>query len=215
MPNLRLKSAPHYTPQRICALTLCLLLVSSSSACAQALGGKDYFPLSDGACWEYSGQFHSSRGATYGTRLTSRVDGEILINGKRYFKYISTGDYYGAPPPLKRVEDTRYYRFAEDGIYVRLVADPTKPELLELPLPIPGDLKWLSGTTEMKAERAGTLQIGGREYRDCQKVTFKGADGVHTTTNYYAPGVGVVKMVYLNETEPRSSAELTLDKYER
>jgi hypothetical protein len=207
------KSAPHYTPQRICALTLCLLLFASSSACAQALGGRDYFPLSDGARWEYTGQFHSSRGETYGTRLTARVDGEILINGKRYFKFVSTGDYYGASPPLKRVEDVRYYRFAADGIYIRPTADPTKPDLLELPLPIPGDLKWLSGTTEVQAEHAGTLQIGGRRYKDCLKVTFKLADGVHTTTNYYAPGIGIVKMVYMNETEPKSSAEITLDKY--
>jgi hypothetical protein len=212
MSYSRLKPASHYTPQRIFVLTLCLLL-ASSLACAQALGGKDYFPLSNGARWEYSGHFYASNGETYGMRMTSWVDGEILINGKRYFKFVSTGDYTGAPPPLKHVEDVRYYRFAEDGIYVRPGVDPTKPDLLELPLPIPADLKWLSGSTEMKAERAGTLQIGGREYRNCLKVTFKGADGVHTTTHYYAPGVGIVKMVYVNATEPKSTAELTLDKY--
>lgn len=84
-----------------------------------------------------------------------------------------------------------------------------------MPLPIPADLKWLSGSTEVRAERAGTLKIGDREYKDCLKVTFKLADGVHTTTNFYAPGVGIVKTVYENTTKPKSTAELTLEKYER
>jgi hypothetical protein len=189
MPSLCLKSAPHYTPQRICALTLCLLL-AATSACAQALGGKDYFPLSNGARWEYSGHFYASNGETYSARMTARVDGEALINGKRYFKFVSTADYSGAPPAVKQIEDVRYYRLSEDGIYVRPGIDPTNPSLLELPLPITAGLKWLSGSTEMQAERAGMLQMGGREYRDCLKVTFKGADGVHTT-NYYAPGFGI------------------------
>ncbi len=212
MSNTRHKSAPHYTSQCLYAITLCLLLAASSS-CAQTLGGKDYFPLSDGARWEYVGQFHSSRGETYEAHAVSRVDGEILINGKRYFKYVTTADYAGAPPPLKHVEDVRYYRVADDGIYVRPGSDSTRPELLEMPLPVPSALRWLSGATEVRAERAGTLQVGGHEYRDCLKVTFRLADGVHTTTNYYAPGVGIVKTIYENTTEPKSTAELALEKY--
>jgi hypothetical protein len=67
----------------------------------------------------------------------------------------------------------------------------------------------------VQAERAGTLQINSHEYRDCLRVTFKLADGFHTTTNYYAPGVGIVKMTYVNTTEPKSTVELMLEKYER
>lgn len=213
MPSLRLTPVPHYTPQRFCAITLCLVL-AATSACAQARG-KNYLPLADGARWEYSGRFSSSHGGEYNVRAISQVDGEALINGKRYFKLVMTVDFSSVPTINRQVEDVRYYRFAEDGIYFRPGNDPSpdKPDLLEMPLPIPTGVKWLSGATEVQAERAGTLQLGGREYRDCLKVTFKLADSAHTTTNYYAPGVGIVKIVYVNTTEPKSTVELTLEKY--
>jgi hypothetical protein len=145
------------------------------------------------------------------------VDGETLIGGKRYFKLVTTVDFSSVPTIGRQVEDVRYYRYAEDGIYFRPGNDPRpdKPDMLEIPLPIPTGVKWLSGTTEVQAERAGTLQLGGHEYQDCLKVTFNLADGFHTTTNYYAPGVGIVKIVYINTSEPKSTAELTLEKYER
>jgi hypothetical protein len=215
MLSPRLKSAPHYTPQRIFTLILCFLLITSS-ACAE-VGGKSYFPLSDAARWEYSGRFSSGNGGQYNVRVTSRVDGEMLISGKRYFKLVTTADFSSVPTIGRQVEDVRYYRVAEDGIYFRQGSDPKldKPDLMEIPLPVAIGIKWLSGATEVQAERAGTLQINGREYRDCLKVTFKLADGFHTKTNYYAPGVGIVKIVYVNTSEPKSTAELTLEKYEQ
>jgi hypothetical protein len=213
MSSLRLTFAPYYTLQRFCALTFCFVL-STIFACARA-GEKNYFPLSDDAWWEYSGRFSSSNGGQYNVRATTRVDGEMLINGKRYFKLVTTADFSSVPAVGRQVEDVRYYHIAADGIYFRPGNDPSpeKPDLLEMPLPVPVGMKWLSGATEVQAEKAGTLQIGGREYRDCLKAAFKLADGFHTTTNYYAPGVGIVKIVYVNTNEPRSTAELTLDKY--
>jgi hypothetical protein len=209
----RPKSAPHYTLQRFCAITLCFTLVASS-ACART-GGKNYFPLSDGSRWEYSGRFSSGNGGQYSVRAISLVDGETLINGKRYFKLVTTADFSAVPTIGKKIEDVRYYRIAADGIYFRPGSDPRadKTDLLEMPLPIPVGIKWLSGATEVQAESAGTLQINGQEYRNCLKITFKLADGFHTTMNYYAPGVGIVKIVYVNTSEPKSTAELTLDKY--
>jgi hypothetical protein len=213
MPNSRLKFASHYTLQSLFGFTLCFFL-ATSSACAQG-GGKNYYPLVNGARWEYVGRFSSSNGGEYNIHMTSKVDGETLINGKRYFKLITTADFSNVPTIGRQIEDTRYYRFAEDGIYFRPGNDPDKPDLLEIPLPIPTGVKWLSGATEVQAERAGTIQIGGRSYKDCLKLTFRLADGVRTTTNYYAPGVGIIKNVYVNTTEPKSVVELTLDRYER
>ncbi len=211
MSILQWTFAPHYTPQRFRALTLCLLL-TTSSACAQS-SGKNYYPLSDGARWEYLGRFSSSHGGEYTVRLISKVDGETIINGKRYFKLITTADFSSVPTIGRQIEDVRYYRFSDDGVYVRPGNDPDKPDLLEMPLPVPLGVKWLSGTTEVQAERASMMQIGGRHYSDCLKITFRQADGFHTTTNYYAPGVGIVKTVYVNTTEPKSEMELTLEKY--
>lgn len=209
---LRLKFVSHYTPLRLCALTVYFLLVMTP-ACAQS-HGKNYFPLADGAKWEYIGHSTSDNNNQSSFRATARIDGETLINGKQYFKFITTVDSSNAASIGKSLEAVRYYRIAEDGIYVRPGIDPDKPDLLELPLPITIGPRWLSGATEVKAEKVGTISAGGREYKDCLKITFKLADGVRSVENYHAPGVGIIKTVYVNNTEPKSVIELTLDKYE-
>jgi len=142
------------------------------------------------------------------------IDGETLINGKRYFKVVITTDLSGIPDATpKQQEEVRYYRVAQDGIYFLPGRDTNRAELLEMPLPIPIGVKWLSGATEVQAERAGNVKVGDREYSDCLKLTYKQSDGVRTTENYLAPGVGIIKTVYVNTTEPKSTVELTLEKY--
>ena len=175
--------------------------------------GKNYFPLADGAKWEYTGHASSTSGKQLSFRAATRVDGETLINGKRYFKVVITSDSSGTPEGGKRIEAVRYYRVADDGIYVRPGTDPDRPELLEMPLPIPIGTKWLSGSTEVQAERVGTIKVGDREYRDCLKLTLRQSDGLRTTENYLAPDVGTIKSVYVNNTEPKSTVELTLKQY--
>ncbi len=197
---------------RLSALALCCLL-NVSLACASHRH-MDYFPLSDGAKWEYVGRFSSASGREFSIRVTARVDGETLIEGKKHFKFVVTSDFSGVPEIGRRIEEVRYYRYTEDGLYFRRGNDPDKADRLELPLPVSAGAKWLSGVIEVQAERAGTVVAGGREYRDCLKVIYRGANGTRNTENYYAPGVGVVKTVYVNTTEPKSVIELTLDRYE-
>lgn len=197
-----------------CAFTLCLVL-STTPACARA-GGKDYFPLADGAKWEYEGRSSSADGKEFNLRATVNVDGETLIGGKKYFKLVTSTDVDTPAPPeaRKHLDGVRYYRVASDGIYFRPGDnDPDKPDVLELPLPVPLGVRWLSGTNEARAERAGTISAGGREYRDCLKVSFNFSGGTRSSEDYYAPGVGIVKTVYVNTTPPRSTVELTLMKY--
>jgi hypothetical protein len=184
------------------------------SACAQG-DGKNYFPLADGAKWEYVGQsFSTGTNRQISVRATARVDGETIINGKRYFKYVLVSDFSSLPEIGKAVESVRYYRIAEDGIYVRPGIDPDRPDLLEMPLPIPTGNKWLTGSTEVQAERVGTIKVGNREYRDCLKLTLRHSDGLRVTENYLAPNVGIIKSVFVNNTEPKSTVEITLEKYE-
>jgi len=152
-----MSSKPHYTPQCLRAFILCLIL-TAISACAQA-GRRDYFPLADGAEWEYVGSFSSARGKQFSVRMISRVEGQTIINGKRYFKFVTTSDFSDVPQIGRKVEDVRYYRVGEDGIYVLPNSDAGKPELLEMPMPIPVDVKWLSGATEVRAERVGTITV--------------------------------------------------------
>jgi hypothetical protein len=198
---------------KLYALVLCLLL-TATSACSQA-NGKNYFPLADGAKWKYAGRASSTSGKQVSFHGATRVDGETLINGKHYFKVVITSDSSGTPEIGKGIESVRYYRVAEDGIYVRPGNDPDRPELLEMPLPIPIGTKWLSGSTEVQAERVGTVEVGDREYRDCLKLTFRQSDGLCTTENYLAPNVGIIKSVFVNNTEPKSTVELTLEQYKQ
>jgi hypothetical protein len=109
MPSPSLKSAPHYTPQCICSLTLCLLL-ATSSACARA-GGQNYFPLVAGARWEYAGRLSSPRGQ-FDVPATIRVEDETIIRGRRYFKYVIESDLSAAVKAPRHSQEVRYYRTA-------------------------------------------------------------------------------------------------------
>lgn len=183
------------------------------SACAQA-NGKNYFPLAHGMKWEYAGRVSSVTGKQISFRATAKVDDETLIKGQRYFKHITSSDFSSVPEADKAPEFVRYYRVADDGIYFRLGNDPDKPELLEMPLPIPIGVRWLSGATEVQAERVGTIKIGGSEYQDCLKITYKQQGVARRLENYLAPNVGIIKVIDVNETEPKSVVELTLEKYQ-
>jgi hypothetical protein len=187
-------------------ILLACYVVAFTVSCTHS-NGKNYFPLADSAKWEYAGRSLSSDGKHISFHATARVDGETLINGKRYFKHITSSDLQG-------LEHVRYYRVAEDGIYFRLGNDPDRPELLEMPLPIPIGAKWLSDATEVQAERAGTVTVGGREYRDCLKLTYRQQGVSRSLENYLASDVGVIKVVDVSNTEPKSTVELTLEKYQ-
>lgn len=213
MLHLLLTPALHYTPQSLCAIALCFVLVPTS-ACVRA-NGKNYFPIADGSKWEYEGTVSSNAGGRQvSIRATARVDGETLIQGKKYLKHVLTSEFSGAPEGKKETEQVRYYRVTDDGIYFRTGNDPEGPELLEMPLPIPVGTKWLSGPVEVQAERAGTITVEGREYKDCLKLTYRQQGAGGSLENYLAPGVGIVKARDIDETEPKMTVELTLKKYE-
>jgi hypothetical protein len=212
MTNLCLTSIVLLQPNKICVLTLSCAL-TFVAACSE-ISGKKYFPLADGAKWEYIGHTSFANNNQIRFPVTARVNGETLIDGKRYFKHVLTSDFSGVPEIGKMREYVRYYRVAEDGIYFRSGSNPNGPELLEMPLPIPINTKWFSGNTEVQAEHVGTIQIGDRQYRDCLKVTFRQLGNVHILENYLAPDVGVIKFLDVNTSEPQSTLEVTLEKYE-
>jgi hypothetical protein len=213
MSNRYLASILHYTSHNLYALIFCCVL-ANLTACAQT-GRKNYFPLFNGARWEYTVHSSTGNGKPYSAHTTVRVDGQTLIHGYRYFKLVTSSDLSGVPGVSKSLEDVRYYRVAADGIYVIRGQDLTAPEMLEFPVPIPLRTKWLSGSVEAQAEQAGTMNIGGRSYPDCLKITYKKGDDPHRIEYYLAPEVGIIKVRYVNATPPQSSTELTLDNYTR
>lgn len=212
MPSTRAGSAQHYTPQRFCAITLCLLL-AVSSACAAA-AGKDYFPLAEGSTWTYTGTFSYGKDRTAALRAVARVEGRIIIRGKEYFKYVITPEWVGSPNLPKLSERVRYYRVAKEGIYLLPASNVEGPELLELSLPLRSDLRWLDGNVEVKAESAGTIKVGEQEYADCLKVSYGGTGGPMATQYYLAPGVGIVRASFADQGEPKSVMELSLVSYQ-
>src|SRR5205085_10509654 len=130
MPSLQLTFALHYKPQWVYAFVISFSLIVAS-ACGQA-DGQNYFPLADGAKWEYTGRYSSADGRQFAVRGEIRVDGETLIHGQRYFKYVITTDLSSVLGTPKTQEDVRYYRAAPDGIYFLTGRNTDAPERLEL-----------------------------------------------------------------------------------
>lgn len=213
MLSLHLKSAAHYKPQKLPALALCLLLVTCP-ACARA-PGKDYFPLSEGSRWAYTGTFRYGDNRAVAVRAIARVEGKIVIRGKSYFKYIMTPEWVGAPNLPKLSERVRYYRVTKEGVFLLPASNVEGQELLELALPVRPGLRWLDGDVDVRAESAGIISVGGHEYADCLKVSYGGDGGPMVTQYYLAPGVGIVRGVFADSGEPKSVMELSLVSYQR
>ena len=213
MSSLRLILAPHYTPQRLCVLALYLAVAATPTYTQK--GGKDYFPLAVGSQWSYRGRFSSEGSKPVDLQGAARVSGKALIRGKEYYKYEITSNFSRASKSRGSFEDVRYYRADRGGIFILSGKDDDGPELLEMPIPLRGGLKWSSGTAEARAEHAGTMKLGGRAYSGCLKVTFRAADGARSTEYYLAPGIGVIKAVYRDSTAPASVMKLTLEAYKR
>lgn len=212
MPHHHLTSMLNRSLRQVCVLSLCLAL-TFTLACAQS-NSKNYFPLIKGAKWTYSGNFSSTEGKPLAIHGTAFVEGKTLIHGKEYFKYIIAIEFPSITKGPKLSEDVRYYRVDRDGVHFLSGKNPDGPEILEIPMPIRTGVKWLSGTVEAWAEPAGTIKTGALEYSDCLKITYKSADGVRKVECYFAPGIGLVKAIYTNITEPKSVIDLTLEVYE-
>jgi hypothetical protein len=188
------------------------LILAATSACAHT-SGMNYFPLADGARWEYTGRYLPSAGGEYTARATISIEGTTLIRGRRYYKHVTSGDFTGVPNAPTKLEQVRYYRAEAGGIYFLPENDLEGAERLAMPLPVPVGGRWLNGQVEVTVERAGTIEVGGHKYDDCLKLTYKQPGVPRTNEEYYAPSVGLVKFVYVNITPPQSIIELTLEKY--
>jgi hypothetical protein len=201
-------------PQKLFVFALYLGLITFP-ACAQS-NGKNYFPLADGAQWTYSGSISSpdSKKPPMIVQAKARVEGKTLINGKEYFKYVITAEFSGLTKTPKLSQDVRYYRVEPDGIHFLSGKNPDGPERLEIAMPIRFGVKWLSGTNEAWAERAGTIKAGAREYINCLKITYLAAGGVQRLEYYLAPGVGVIRAVDTNNNEPKTVMDITLEAYQ-
>lgn len=167
-------------------------------------GPKAYFPLMEGAKWEYelSASITISTPST-GPQTSTRtgtavrtVDGTQQIRGFPYFRVVTK--FTDVPK-----EEVVFYRVGEDGVYQILGDDPSQKEELAYPLEFKAGQSWEArdpGGQKVSylAEEIVNQTAGGMEYQNCWKISYHflvPTDmGVLESqgTRYFAPGVGLV-----------------------
>ncbi len=174
----------------------------------------DYYPMSVGARWEYSGQMRLQSGEFFKVKSVGSIVDKEIINGKEYYKLVTT--YEGSPgtPP----QTVSYLRKTEEGIYLVTDDQKDKPELLSTPLPLKVGRTWelesySSGVKgRYRVEGRETIYVLGKKYEDCFKVYLQQEkEGLRgERLDYVAPNVGVVKQLV---TYGDASLEVNLERY--
>lgn len=193
-------------------MPLTIIFILGANCMAQS--ENSYFPVKANAKWEYNGRISSPNKSDVKISATLRFEEETLINGKRYLK----NNWTLSSPSGEFAPEGSYYRADKNGIYKLSNHDIEKGEYLEIPLPIPIGISWLvlepeRKPTTVRSERAGTLEVNGRKYKNCIKLTYILPDKIRVIETYLASGVGVVKVVYKNSST-LATTELLLKRYE-
>ena len=172
----------------------------------------DYFPLENGIQWEYYFRLKLSGVGEQEGKAIARVDRQEKIGEEWYFRMIT--QYQGS---FKMKDEVTYYRKTEDGVYQIAGPSADSPRTLIITLPPTVGAAWTvereGGRTEYKYEAIEDLEIAGKQYPGCYKISIEDFDGEVKSTgyDYIAPGVGVVKRMLIM---PRVTLEWSLEKFE-
>lgn len=155
--------------------------------------GENYFPQgSMGSKWEYLIRMSTPSGNKDGL-LTIQIEGKEKINGKEYLKQsFLLSAQPGAKPQIS------YTRRTRDGIYKIDPSSKAKSEFLLIPFPLKVGKTWTvkksDGEMISTAEKIETIEIRGRVYKDCLKITMRGNSRSQPLEgySYFAPDVGEV-----------------------
>ena len=167
-------------------------------ACTQQ-GGEDYLPVGDGMKWEYTTETCIEGKCRQGS-VTTRYDGEEIVNGKKYLKRYSSKD--GGSEQL-----VSYDRKANEGLFGITAQYKDKPEQLVMPLIYKAGQTYtytsyvpVRTTTEATMVGKETLSLNGKAYENCYKFSYKTAyeegdwKGAQSEgISYVAPNIGLVK----------------------
>jgi len=171
-----------------------LILAIPLAGCAQT---KNFFPENKvGTTQEYSIEVQSPFSGNQTGKVTTRLVGEETINNKKYYRIVTA---FSGMPGLD--QQVGYERWAADGVYAIDGQHKATPEYLDFPQPVGIGKKWISndpdGKKEEEAVSLETVLIGDKTYDGCLKVSYKQQtpNGIMEGTEYYAPGVGLVKSV--------------------
>lgn len=199
---------------------LVLGLVAAFFAASATASGESVAPkLRVGSVWEYDylnvmayeGPPHGMTNETKG-RMILRITGTTVTNGIAYFT--GTTEYHGIfgipPQPIHvRVDDDGYYTATDiRGAFV---------ESRALALPAVPGTTWdyydgEPGTRTIAGRE--TIEHGGHRYADCVRVErgFKDPEKAKqfTQTEWYAPGLGIVRYHFLQRLGPTRSETQTI-----
>lgn len=185
-------SYPHF--RLLCVgLPILILGLSCSGRTEQ-----HYFPLKNGAKWEYALEYLSAGGEVVKGRAVTRIDGQKTIAGKRYFRSVLvTSGIPGAE------SSHRYFRRAPEGLYAIDGDQLQFGEYMSLPLPLEVGRAWKveSATAQMlcEAERIEAAELLDKRFDDCLRITCEGTiheggrQGSLSSITHQCPDVGRVK----------------------
>ena len=179
--------------QRPPYMIIIILLALTACSKPQPQQGEIYFPkTSNGAQWEYGLRYSTPSGVQTGGMLI-RIGDEETINQKTYYKQITLTQ--GVPGAETRVS---YNRRSKEGIYKIDENTATRREYLVTPFPVKVGSTWTTqtsgGQTHYKAEKIETVELNGKKYVNCLKVSLQGEKGSQhfNGISYFAPGIGEV-----------------------
>lgn len=209
MPKLHLTPITYCAAYKLCAPVLFVLLAVTSACAQQRRFGAEYVPFVDGSQATYNVQTTYTDGTKIEAQSVVIIKGKTLIQGKEYYKQVSTATVLNHPRAPAPNQTVVYFRVASDGIYKIRGDNMDAPEVLDMPLPILIGRKWARVGVESQFEYVGTVTVGGRSYRDCLKMTGVASE-MHVQA-YFAPNVGAIK---INTTiSSHYEMDFTLESY--
>lgn len=206
----------------ICSFSLaCSFKSSSPPSSADTSSPSEweaYFPLSDGARWEYSVEISLSSSDVKKGRAAMRIDGQEVIDGQRYYKYITN---YFDLPGLQG--DLSYYRKSMEGIFKIERTNKNMPEFLITPFPIAPGRTWTvikpEGETHYRVEAVETVELPNRKYENCLKISYEwdtkqaSERGYLKGISYRARGIGEIKSTAAYTGKESYTVTFTLKSY--
>ncbi|HYE83541.1 MAG TPA: hypothetical protein VEG39_15410 [Clostridia bacterium] len=168
----------------------------------QALGLKDFFPLSKGSTWQYLGE---------GNEYASFKREVLLLEGDRVQIAEDNGGTVSASVfRITEEEITRTFFQGEEYDKTNLLGEEANDNMVILKTPLEAGTKWEvpEGIREI-AETNATVDTPAGKFEDCIKVSIKLQNS--TMNEYYKAGVGMVKREFVSEGMMVTS---TLEKYE-
>lgn len=161
--------------------------------------GDDYYPLIEGAKWEYSVLANTQKVGTMvvTSSLVSAKDGITTADLRGETSLKSTDGN-----TQESVQTFKVKKMADEIQYT----DSKGTTKIEMKLPLTQGLSWVTDGTTYEVKGQEDISVPAGSYRGAWKVV--GTQGNTTATNYYANQVGTIKQI-VSTVDGTITVELT------